>query len=72
MDRVPGISLPLGPACILELLRGAVLLGVDRAARAELRRGELAERLEVAAALVVLTLLVGGVEVPAGEGDANR
>ena len=49
----------------------AVLHRVHRAARAELGRGELAERVEVAAALVVLTLLVGGVEVPAGEGDVE-
>ena len=49
----------------------AVLHQVDGAARAELGRRELAERLEVAAALVVLTLLVGGVEIPVGEGDAK-
>mmetsp|Transcript_60401 Transcript_60401/g.134617 ORF Transcript_60401/g.134617 Transcript_60401/m.134617 type:complete len:229 (+) Transcript_60401:303-989(+) len=46
-----------------ELLRRAVLLGVHGAARAELRLHELCERREVAAALVVLTLLIGGVEV---------
>ena len=50
----------------------AVLERVDRAARAELGRGELAERVEVAAALVVLALLIRGVEEPAGEGGANR
>ena len=50
----------------------AVLDGVDRAARAELGRGELAERVEVAAALVVLALLIGGVEEPAGECGVNR
>ena len=49
----------------------AVLERVDRAARAELGRGELAERVEVAAALVVLALLIRGVEEPAGEGGAK-
>merc|ERR1719164_438574 len=53
------------------LLRVAVLHGVDRAAGAKLGRSELLERSQVAAALVVLALLVGRVEVLDGRVAPN-
>merc|ERR1719217_718771 len=53
------------------LLRVAVLHGVDRAAGAKLGRRELLERSQVAAALVVLALLVGRVEVLDGRVAPN-
>merc|ERR1740133_123990 len=56
----------------LRLLRiVAVLHGVDRAARAQLSRRKLLERGQVAAALVVLALLVGRVEVFDGRVASN-
>merc|ERR1719310_1092087 len=48
---------------VLELLGGAVLLGVGGAARAQVVLDELLERRQVAPALVVLALLVGRVEI---------
>merc|ERR1719197_424851 len=48
---------------LLLLVRVAILDGVHRAARAQLGGRELLERREVTAALVVLALLVGRVEV---------
>merc|ERR1712166_132407 len=49
----------------------AVLHRVDRAAGAQLSGSDLPERREIAAALVVLTLLVGGVEVLDGRVAPN-
>merc|ERR1719453_2938121 len=48
---------------LLELLLGAILLGVNGAARAEVRLDKLLKGRQVAATLVVLALLVGRVEV---------
>merc|ERR1719217_2020707 len=55
----------------LRELRVALLHGVDRAAGAKLGRRELLERSQVAAALVVLALLVGRVEVLDGRVAPN-
>merc|ERR1719482_123554 len=53
------------------LLLGAVVHQVDRAARPQLVLGELLELVEAAAALVVLALLVGRVEVLDGRVPAH-